>query len=125
MQRYVLRRLLMAVPTIFGITVLIFVAMRVLPGDPLAQIANEGRAAVHAERGGASPPRAPASGSISRCRSSTSSGSAMSLHGDLGHSFWNKEPIRAVDRAARGDLAGDRAPGGALLVACRRAGSAS
>ena len=42
MQRYVLRRLLTAVPTIFGITVLIFVAMRVLPGDPIAQIANEG-----------------------------------------------------------------------------------
>ena len=33
----------MAVPTIFGITVLIFVAMRVLPGDPLAVIASEGQ----------------------------------------------------------------------------------
>ena len=33
----------MAVPTIFGITVLIFIAMRVLPGDPLAQIASEGQ----------------------------------------------------------------------------------
>jgi len=43
MQRYLLRRLALAVPTIFGITVLIFIAMRVLPGDPLAQIASEGQ----------------------------------------------------------------------------------
>ncbi len=41
MQRYILRRLLTAIPTVFGITVLIFVAMRILPGDPLAQIASE------------------------------------------------------------------------------------
>ncbi len=43
MQRYLLRRFLTAIPTIFGITVLIFVAMRVLPGDPIAQIAGEGQ----------------------------------------------------------------------------------
>ena len=39
-----MRRLLTAIPTIFGITVLIFVAMRILPGDPVAQIASEGGA---------------------------------------------------------------------------------
>ena len=39
MQRYLLRRLTTAVPTLFGITILIFIAMRVLPGDPIAQIA--------------------------------------------------------------------------------------
>jgi peptide/nickel transport system permease protein len=37
-QRYLLRRLLTAIPTVFGITVLIFVAMRILPGDPIAII---------------------------------------------------------------------------------------
>src|SRR2546425_1223930 len=31
MQRYIFRRLVTAVPTIFGITILIFVAMRILP----------------------------------------------------------------------------------------------
>ena len=36
MQRYLLRRLLTAIPTLFGISVLVFVAMRVIPGDPLA-----------------------------------------------------------------------------------------
>lgn len=35
MRAYVLKRLLYAIPTIFGITVLIFGIMRILPGDPL------------------------------------------------------------------------------------------
>lgn len=36
MSKYILRRLLLAVPTLFGITALIFAIMRLLPGDPLA-----------------------------------------------------------------------------------------
>jgi peptide/nickel transport system permease protein len=43
-QRYLQRRLLAAIPTLFGITILIFLAMRVLPGDPLAAISSEGQA---------------------------------------------------------------------------------
>ena len=35
MLRYIFRRLLFAIPTVFGVTVLIFVMMKVLPGDPL------------------------------------------------------------------------------------------
>jgi peptide/nickel transport system permease protein len=35
MHTYVLRRLLLAVPVIFAITLIIFLAMRVMPGDPL------------------------------------------------------------------------------------------
>ena len=35
MQKYLLRRLLLAIPTLLGLTVMIFVIMRVLPGDPL------------------------------------------------------------------------------------------
>jgi len=38
---YLLRRLLLALVTIFGVTIVIFVAMRVLPGDPLAMIYGE------------------------------------------------------------------------------------
>jgi peptide/nickel transport system permease protein len=34
---------LLAIPTVFGITVLIFLAMRVLPGDPLAAMSSEGQ----------------------------------------------------------------------------------
>jgi len=42
MHTYLLSRLAAAIPTIFGITVLIFVAMRILPGDPIAVISSEG-----------------------------------------------------------------------------------
>lgn len=35
MHTYILRRVLLAVPVIFAITVIIFLAMRVMPGDPL------------------------------------------------------------------------------------------
>lgn len=35
MQKYVTRRLLLAVPTLIGLTLMIFAIMRVLPGDPL------------------------------------------------------------------------------------------
>jgi peptide/nickel transport system permease protein len=35
---------LATIPTLFGVTVLIFLAMRVLPGDPLASVTAEGQA---------------------------------------------------------------------------------
>ena len=38
MQKYIATRLLLAAPTIVGVTVIIFVVMRVLPGDPLVAI---------------------------------------------------------------------------------------
>jgi ABC-type dipeptide/oligopeptide/nickel transport system permease component len=41
MAQYVLRRILIAIPTLLGITILIFLAMRVLPGDPLAVVTSE------------------------------------------------------------------------------------
>ena len=41
MQQYLYRRLLLAVPTILGVTILIFFFMRILPGDPLSQIVGE------------------------------------------------------------------------------------
>lgn len=41
MQKYILQRLLLAVPTIFAITIIIFVAMRVLPGDVTAVMFGE------------------------------------------------------------------------------------
>ena len=36
MLKYIAKRLLIAIPTIFGVTVLIFLIMRALPGDPLS-----------------------------------------------------------------------------------------
>ena len=42
MYQYVLRRLLYAIPTLLGITMLIFLVLRVLPGDPLSILYGEG-----------------------------------------------------------------------------------
>jgi peptide/nickel transport system permease protein len=41
MHLYILRRLLLAIPTLIGVTLLIFAAMRVLPGDPFETIQSE------------------------------------------------------------------------------------
>ena len=38
MQTYIIRRLILAVPTLFGVTVMIFVVMRVIPGDPVSVV---------------------------------------------------------------------------------------
>jgi peptide/nickel transport system permease protein len=101
MQRYILGRLALAVPTLFGITVLIFLAMRVLPGDPVAMIASEGQGTYTLT-----------ADELAQARHSL--GLDRPLHmqylswmgdiarGDLGKSFWRGEPIR--------DLIARRAP---------------
>jgi len=42
MYQYVLRRLLYAIPTLLGITMLIFFVLRILPGDPLVILYGDG-----------------------------------------------------------------------------------
>jgi peptide/nickel transport system permease protein len=98
MSRYVLRRLAIAVPTIFGITVLIFIAMRVLPGDPLAMIGSQGQSI-----------RVLTEEELASARASL--GLDQPLHiqylrwlgdiarGDLGYSFWTSEPL--IDQVLR------------------------
>jgi peptide/nickel transport system permease protein len=87
-----LRRILAMIPALFGVTVLIFLAMRVLPGDPLAMIAGEGGSYILKEE------------ELRAAR--TSLGFDKPLYrqyvdwiadvarGDFGKSFWRKEPIR-------------------------------
>lgn len=41
MTKYLIQRLLLSIVTIFGVTIVIFLTMRVLPGDPLAMIYGE------------------------------------------------------------------------------------
>ena len=41
MRNYLIKRLLLAIPTIIGVTLLIFFVMRILPGDPLTLIYGE------------------------------------------------------------------------------------
>lgn len=93
MQRYLLRRFLTAIPTIFGITVLIFVAMRVLPGDPIAQIAGEGQGQYTLTEAELQSARA-SLGLDKPLPLQYASWMADVFRGDLGHSFWTKEPIR-------------------------------
>ena len=93
MQRYLLRRVITAVPTLFGITVLIFVAMRILPGDPLAQIASEGAGQYRLSDDELKAART-SLGLDRPLPEQYLNWMADVARGDLGHSFWNTEPIR-------------------------------
>jgi len=96
-SRYLLRRLAASVPTVVGITILIFLAMRVLPGDPLALIQNEasGNYVLSADQ-------------LAAARHSLGLDQPYPvqylqwvgsvLHGDFGTSFWTKESISEVIR---------------------------
>ena len=98
MQRYLQRRLLAAVPTLFGITVLIFIAIRVLPGDPLAVVSSEGQGS-----------RVLSEEQLQQARASLGLDRPYHvqylewignvLRGDLGTSFWRGE--RTADLIAR------------------------
>ncbi len=93
MQTYLLRRALASIPTLFGVTVLIFIAMRVIPGDPIALITGESgmNYALTAQE-------------ITAVRHSLGldrpyheqylSWMGDVLSGELGRSFWRQEPIR-------------------------------
>ena len=95
MQRYIARRLLLSVPTILGVTVLIFLAMRVIPGDPLEMIQAEGSAR-----------RVLSAEELQQARASLGldkpyylqylSWMGDILRGDLGQSFWRGDKVRDI-----------------------------
>ncbi len=92
MHEYVARRLLLAIPTLLGVTLLIFLVMRILPGDVAFVILSEG--------GQASPE------DVRKVREAL--GLERPLHvqylawlgdvarGDLGRSFWRNEPVATL-----------------------------
>ena len=41
MQEYLMRRLLLLIPTMIGVTLIVFLMMRVIPGDPVANMMGE------------------------------------------------------------------------------------
>jgi peptide/nickel transport system permease protein len=95
MRKYLAHRLLIAIPTLLGVTVLIFVAMRVLPGDPLAAISGEGGGSyvlsqeqLQAARASLGLDRPYAIQYLDWLRDIA--------RGDLGRSFWRGEPIREL-----------------------------
>jgi len=63
MSKYILRRVFHAIPALLGITIIIFVALRVMPGDPVSimfgtqatKIRPEDRAKIEADLGLSSP----------------------------------------------------------------------
>ena len=51
MGRYLMRRLLIAIPSLLGISVVLFTVLALAPGDPFEELAtNPGRAARGARR---------------------------------------------------------------------------
>jgi len=92
MLNYLLRRLLLSIVTIFGVTVVIFLAMRVLPGDPLAMIYGEatGIYVLTDEQLQAARDSLGLNQPLYRQYLSWMVDIAK---GDLGHSFWDDSPI--------------------------------
>ncbi|HEV8634010.1 MAG TPA: ABC transporter permease [Chloroflexota bacterium] len=92
MHKYAANRILVSIPTLIGITILIFVAMRVLPGDPLALITVEGQGTQRLTE----EELAKARHDLGLDRPYHVQYLAWMgdvLRGDMGHSFWRGEPI--------------------------------
>ncbi|MFN8522305.1 MAG: ABC transporter permease [Chloroflexota bacterium] len=91
MNLYVLRRVMVSVPTIIGVTILIFLVMRVLPGDPVTVAFGQESFATMSE--------------ADRQRFRADLGLEKPLHqqylewmaavarGDLGRSFWRNDNV--------------------------------
>jgi peptide/nickel transport system permease protein len=92
MYKYLIRRLLLAVVTIFGVTVVIFVAMRVLPGDPLAMIYGESTGIYVLTEEELAATRA-SLGLDDPLYMQYLNWMADVARGDLGYSFWVEIPI--------------------------------
>ncbi len=102
MRNYLIRRLLLAIPTVLGVTVLIFLAMRVIPGDPLRSVSGEGQIYILSDE----ELRAVRE-SLGLHRSLTVqylSWMADVFKGDLGYSFWQKDKSIADMVIRRGPL---------------------
>jgi peptide/nickel transport system permease protein len=92
MIQYLIRRFLLAILTIFGVTIVIFFAMHVLPGDPLAMIYGEGQGLYVLS-----------DAEIAAARASLGLDQPLYMQylnwmkdvasGELGHSFWVDTPI--------------------------------
>ncbi len=95
MRKYLGQRLLIAIPTLVGVTLLIFIAMRVLPGDPLSAISGEGggtyvlsKEQLETARVSLGLDRPYVVQYLDWLRDI--------VRGDLGKSFWRGEPIREL-----------------------------
>ena len=92
MHLYILRRLLIAIPTLIGITILIFIAMRILPGDPLATIEGENIGTIQLTPEQVAKARA-SLGLDRPYHEQYLSWMRDVLSGNFGTSFWRGEPL--------------------------------
>ena len=93
MRNYIVQRLLAAIPTIFGITILIFLAMRVLPGDPFLAVGGESATTMRMTEEQIRQARAQL-GIDRPYWQQYLSWMADIARGELGRSFWRDEPVR-------------------------------
>ena len=95
MRTYLLQRALAGLVTLIGVTILIFLAMRVLPGDPLAMMTSESGTTYTLSDEELQAARA-ALGLDRPYYQQYLSWMADVMRGDLGHSFWREEPINEL-----------------------------
>jgi peptide/nickel transport system permease protein len=95
MQNYVIQRLLAAIPTLFGITILIFLAMRVLPGDPFLAVGGESASTLRMSEDQVKQARAQL-GLDRPYYQQYLSWMGDIARGELGRSFWRDEPVRVL-----------------------------
>jgi peptide/nickel transport system permease protein len=93
MLKYLIQRLLLSIVTIFGVTIVIFLAMRVLPGDPLAMIYGEATGIYVLSEAELQTVRA-SLGLDKPLHQQYLGWMADVLRGELGYSFWVDTPIR-------------------------------
>lgn len=93
MQQYLYRRLLLAIPTIFGVTIVIFFFMRILPGDPLSQVVGEDTGVYLLTEEELQAARA-SLGLDKPLVMQYLSWMGDVAKGELGRSFWQAKPIR-------------------------------
>ncbi len=93
MHRYMIRRLWLAIPTVIGITILIFIAMRIMPGDPLSVVGSEGGSQYTLTEEELQAARA-SLGLDRPLYEQYLSWMGDVVRGDLGYSFWGDTPIR-------------------------------
>jgi peptide/nickel transport system permease protein len=92
MRNYIVQRLLAAIPTIFGITVLIFLAMRVLPGDPFLAVGGESATSLRMTEDQLRQARAQL-GIDRPYWQQYLSWMGDIARGEFGRSFWRDEPV--------------------------------
>ena len=96
MSKYILNRLLIAIPTIIGVTILIFVAMRVLPGDPLRMVTDQSTGGTHVLTEDELDTLRESLGLNKPYYQQYLDWMGQVVTGNLGTSFWTTEPISAL-----------------------------